>query len=161
MRAILRSAFVAFALAAFALAATGASAQSKEPMVGSWKLNVEKSKYTPGPAPKSSIVKIEQAGDGVKYWQETVNAEGKSVITEFTAKYDGKDYPLKGSPTADTVTLRKIDNLKGERVDKKDGKPVVTVTRVLSKDGKSFTSTVKGTNAKGEPYNNVVVYERM
>ena len=161
MTTILRKAIVAFALAAFAFAATGASAQSKEPMVGTWKLNVEKSKYSPGPAPKSSVVKIEQAGDGIKYWQETITLEGKSVVTEFTANYDGKDYPLKGSSAADTVAIRKIDALKGERIDKKNGKTVLTLTRELDKDGKSFTSTSKGTNAQGEAFNNVTVFERM
>ncbi len=127
--------------------------------MGTWKLNLEKSKYSPGPPPKSLTVKWEPAGKGVKFTSEGVSADGKPTATEFTGNYDGKDNPFKGSPVVDTVSLRRIDANTTERTDKKAGKVVQTLTRVVAKDGKTFTTTVKGTNAKGEPINNLLLFE--
>ena len=159
MRGILRSALLGLALA---IVAIGASAQqAKNPEVGTWKLNLAKSKYNPGPAPQSLTIVMEAAGDGVKYTSKGVNAEGKATGVEYTAKYDGKDVPLTGSQVANTTSLKKIDAHTVHRVDKKDGKVVTTIHRVYSKDGKSFTATTKGTNAKGEATNNTLVYDRV
>ena len=161
MQAILRNTIVGLALAVFAASTTSVSAQTKGPAgMGTWKLNVEKSKYNPGPAPKSLMVKFEPAGKGVKLTTEGVSADGKPTATEYTANYDGKDVPLKGSPVADTVSLRRIDALTTERTDKKAGKVVQTLTRSIAKDGKSFTVAVKGTTAKGEPINHMVVFDK-
>ena len=161
MRTVLRNSILGFALAIFAASITTASAQSTDPGMGTWKLNVEKSKYSPGPPRfKSLTIKFEPAGKGLKRTVEGVAADGKPIATEFTAEYDGKDYPLKGSATVDTVSLRRIDAATVERTDKKAGKVVAVVTRAIAKDGKSYTATVKGTNAKGEPVNDVLVFEK-
>ena len=160
MVSVLRSALVGFALAILAL---GASAQAtKNPEIGTWKLNLEKSKYNPGPPPKSpTILKMEAAGNGVKYTSEGVNAEGKAITTSYTANYDGKDAPLTGSQIGDATSLRRIDANTVERTNKKGGKVVQTIRREYAKDGKSFTAKVTGTNAKGETINNVLFYDRM
>ena len=161
MQSILRYAMFGLALVAFAATTTGVSAQSKEPVgLGTWKLSVEKSKYSPGPPPKSNTVKFERAGDGVKVTAQGVAADGTPTATEYTANYDGKDVPIKGSRVADTVALRRINDFTTERTDKKAGKVVQTITRVVAKDGKSSIVTTKGTNAKGEAVNNVVVYDK-
>ena len=161
MQAILRNAFFGLALAAFAPATTSVSAQSTEPVgMGTWKLNVEKSKFSPGPAPKSITTKFEPAGKGVKWTAERIGADGKLLGSEYTANYDGKDYPLKGSPTVDAVSLRRINALTTERVNKKEGKVVSTETREIAKDGKSYTTTVKGTDTKGQPINILMVFEK-
>ena len=158
MISVFRNAMVGFALA---MLAVGASAQpAKNPEIGTWKLNVEKSKFSPGPAPKSSTITVTAAGNGVNYRSKGVNSEGKDTGQEYTASYDGKDVPLTGSQLADTVSVRQIDANTFERVDKKAGKVVQTVRRVYSKDGKSFTATIKGTNAKGEAVNNTLLWER-
>ena len=128
--------------------------------MGTWKLNVEKSKYSPGPAPKSLTTKFEPAGKGVKLTTEGVSADGKPTATEYTANYDGKDVPIKGSPVADTVSLRRINALTTERTDKKDGKVVQTLRRSIAKDGKSFTVAIKGKTAKGEPINHKLVFDK-
>jgi len=133
------------------------SAQGKDPRIGTWKLNVAKSKYDPGPAPQSQTLKVDAVGKGEK----TVTADGKKVTVTYTANFDGKDYPLTGSALgADKVSLKRIDARTTERIDKKDGKPVVTIRRVVSADGKTMTATSKGTNAEGKPTNNVAVFEK-
>jgi hypothetical protein len=123
------------------------SAQASNPRIGTWKLNVEKSKYSPGPAPQSGTMKIEASGEGEKATTEGVNAAGTATMTQYTAQYDGKDYPITGSQNADTVSLKRIDARTMERTDKKGEKVVATSTRVVSEDGKTMTVTVKGTNA--------------
>ena len=163
MQSILRNAVLGLALATFAASATSVSAQSKakEPVgIGTWKLNVEKSKFSPGPAPQRQTVTFEPAGQGVHYTSEGVSADGKPTAQEYTTNYDGKDVPIKGSPVADTISMRRINALTTERTDKKAGKVVQTIRREVAKDGKSFTATVKGKNAKGEPVNHKLVYEK-
>ena len=70
-------------------------------MVGTWKLDTAKSKYTPGPTPKSQIAKLENADGGMKVVSDRVESDGKMTHFEWTAKFDGKDYPVKGDPGRD------------------------------------------------------------
>ena len=77
----------------------------RDPVLGTWKLNVEKSKYDPGPRPKNSTLIYEAAGQGVKVRASGVGAQGQPTGVEYTASYDGQDYPVKliGTPDYDTV----------------------------------------------------------
>ena len=136
------------------------AAQGPNSRIGTWHLNVAKSTYSPGPAPKSQVLTIEAAGAGEKVTSESVSATGAKTVTVYTANYDGKPYPITGSETADTVTLKRVDANTSERTDSKSGKPVQTFIRVVSKDGKTMTVTIKGTNAQGQTVNNVVVFEK-
>ena len=136
------------------------SAQSTDPRVGTWRVNVAKSKYNPGPPPKSHTLKVEASGQGEKIASEMVMADGTRIAQQYTASFDGKDYPLTGSPIADMVMLKRVDAHTTERVDKKGGKTMQTIRRVVSKDGKTMTATIKGTNAQGQTVNNVVVFEK-
>ena len=129
--------------------------------VGTWKLNLAKSKYSPGPPPKSLTVTYEANGDGIKTTVEGVNSEGKPISGHYAASYDGKDNPVTGEGLPyDTIALKRINANTVESTTKKDGKVVVNGKRVLSKDGKVMTMTGKGINAKGEPTNNVAVYDK-
>ena len=160
MQSILQKVIIGVAAAAFAVSMSSVSAQSKNPGMGTFKLNVEKSKYSPGPAPKSLTVKLEPVGKGVKVTTDGISADGKPFATEFTANYDGKDYPVKGSQAVDTVSLKRINALTNTRTDKKGGKAVATHKRVVAKDGKTWSVDIKGKNPKGEPFNNHLVFER-
>jgi len=136
------------------------AAQARDPRIGTWKLNVAKSKFSPGPAPQSLTVKVELAGKGEKATTEFVNSDGTRTTVQYTANFDGKDYPLTGSQVADTVSLKRIDARTTDRTDKKGGKVAQTLRRVVSQDGKTMTVTVKGTNAQGQKVNNVVVFDK-
>jgi hypothetical protein len=138
----------------------GGIAQADDKQVGTWKMNVAKSKFSPGPAPKERTLTIESQTDGLKFTIHGTNAEGNAVHMEVSPKYDGKDYPATGMPNADTISMKKIDDYTIEAVGKKGGKPMVTTKSVVSKDGKTLTSTQTGTNAKGEAVNNTIVYEK-
>jgi len=154
-----RSLPVIVGLAVWVLSGQG-PAQAADSNLGTWTLNVAKSTYSPGPAPKSLTVKFEAAGDGIKSTANSVAADGSSTHTEYTASYDGKDYPLKGMKDADTVSLKQIDANSTERIDKKAGKVVRTYTRKLSADGKTMTVRITGTDEQGGTINNTVVLER-
>ena len=127
---------------------------------GVWKMDPAKSKYDPGPAAKSITLKIESDGDTIKYSSDGIDASGNPTHAEYTAKYDGKDYPITGNPNADTVALERTDANTTRSTMKKDGQVVMTVTSVVSKDGNTRTSTFKGKNAKGQDVNNVLVYSK-
>jgi hypothetical protein len=127
---------------------------------GVWKMDPAKSKYDPGPAAKSITLKIESDGDNIKYSSDGIDATGNPTHMEYTAKYDGKDYPITGNPNADTVALERADANTTRSTLKKDGQVVMTVTSVVSSDGKTRTSTFKGKNAKGQDVNNILVYNK-
>ena len=132
-----------------------------DPFLGTWKLNLAKSKYNPGPPPKSNTYKFSLAGaNGVKLIADGVGAQGNPNHREYTANYDGKDYPVTGNPDADSVSLKRVDAYTVEGTQKLAGKLVRTFRRAVSKDGKTLTVTEKGTNAQGQAYNNVVVYDK-
>jgi hypothetical protein len=78
----------------------------------------------------------------------------------YTASYDGKDYPITGSASADTLALKATAKNTVERVDKKGGKVVQTFVRKISADGKTMTVTQKATTPKGEAVENTMVFER-
>ncbi|HEX9689563.1 MAG TPA: hypothetical protein VGB47_10905 [Thermoanaerobaculia bacterium] len=146
------------ACCAFVLSSSVALAA--ENWLGTWKLDVAKSKYSPGPAPKSLTLKFEATADGIKLTSDGVNAEGNPTHGEYVSKFDGKDVPWKGNPDADTAAAKKIDDNSYENVWKKDGKTTIIAKAVVSKSGKTLTVTLTGTNAKGQTVNNTAVYDR-
>jgi hypothetical protein len=131
-----------------------------DPTIGTWKLNLAKSKYIPGPPPRSATITYEESGDGIKRTGESVDAEGKATSFAYTAKYDGKEYPVSGSDLYDTIALKRINDYTVDATLKKSGKVASAARRAVSKDGKTMTLTITGTNAKGEIAHNVAVYEK-
>src|SRR4051812_23125445 len=95
-RSVLATLFTITSVFAFAFTV---SAHSADPWFGTWKVNLEKSKYSPGPPPKSFIRKVEPSEGGLKEIGDAVNAQGQATHSETSAKFDGKEYPVKGGPT--------------------------------------------------------------
>src|ERR1700730_603373 len=138
-----RYGFVVVCLAS-ALALT-ASLSAADMQVGTWKINLTKSKYNPAAlAPKSTTVKSDAVENGIKTVVDTVDSQGKSFRYEYTVKYDGKDYPVKGDPNRDITAIKKIDDYTFEQVNKKGGKITTTNRFVYARDGKSRTQTAIG-----------------
>jgi len=143
------------------------TAMAADMLVGTWKLNVAKSKYSPGPAPQSNTVKFEGTDGGIKLTADGVDSQGRKTHNEYTAKYDGKDNPTKpmldGKPNpnaADSVAYKKIDDYTYEATAKLKGKTLNVAKHVISKDGKTRTVTTTGTNAQGQTLNDVTVFEK-
>jgi hypothetical protein len=142
------------------LLALGMTLWAADPVVGTWKLNAAKSKYTPGPTPKSGTITYEETADGIKRTGESVDADGKTSSFKYTAKYDGKGYPVSGTDLYDKIAAKRIDYHTTEATLKKSGKVVHNARRVVSKDGKMMTITMTGTDAKGRKVHNVAVYDK-
>jgi len=152
--------FVAITLLAFTASAT-LRAQSN-PLVGTWKLNVTKSNYDPGPVPQSLTRTVEAQGKGVKYTFAGVAADGSPISYGFSVQFDGKDNPITGSvPSgADTISAKRIDSNHYVATQKKGGKVVATSKVAVSKDGKVTTVDQTGTTASGAKSHDVQVYDK-
>jgi hypothetical protein len=158
MKRVLR--FIAIAL----LAVVGSStlrAQSN-PLVGTWILNVSKSKFDPGPAPTSLTRTVEAQGDGVKYTFEGVAADGKPISYGFAVQFDGKDNPISGSiPSgADTISATRTDSNHYVATLKKGDKVIGTSKVTVSKDGRVTTVDSIGSTATGAKAHDVQVYDK-
>jgi ABC-type xylose transport system substrate-binding protein len=155
-----KSLFVGFFAVCSVLLFSGSTLLAADNWVGSWKLNLAKSKFSPGPAPKSLMLKFEASGDAITLTSDGVNAAGEATHGSYTSKFDGKDVPWTGNPDADTASARRIDANNYENTWKKGGKVTVTSKAVVSKDGKTLTASLTGKNSKGETINNTSVYDR-
>lgn len=144
----------------FGMMLVAATLWAADPSAGTWKLDVAKSKYSPGPAPKSATITYEETADGIKRTGETINADGKKTSFEYIAKLDGKEYPVTGSDIFDTISIKRVNEHTLTSTLKKGGKVVSTSRRVVSNDGKTLTLTINGTNASGEKTHTVAVYDK-
>jgi hypothetical protein len=129
------------------------------PHLGTWKLNEAKSKLTPGTS-KNLTVSYEAVGDDIKATLDGVDADGKPTHSEWTGKFDGKDYPATGDSTSDMRSYKQIDDRTLEVTAKKDGKVTLTARIVISADGKTRKVTVHSTDASGKKIMNAAVYDK-
>lgn len=133
---------------------------ANDPAVGTWKLNLAKSKYTGVQPPKSNINIFELTSEGMKVTVRLVSAEGKQSSNERIEIYDGMPHPVKGAGSggANAVSVKRIDpyTVEGDNY----GQVSNHFTRVVSKDGKTMTVTVKGTLAQGQPYQEIRVFDK-
>jgi hypothetical protein len=146
---------------AVATALPQAGLAQSNPRIGTWKLDLAKSKYSPGPPPRSNTAIFEAVGQGLRATAEGIDAQGNSTGAVFGPYfYDGKSYPITGSPAYDAASYKQVNASTFESTRRKAGKAVQTATTVLSADGKSFTLTTTGVDEKGQQINNVAVYDK-
>ena len=146
-------------LALAVTASVALPAQAQDQGIGTWRLNVSKTTMSPGPKPVSSTVTIEASDGGIKQVTEQSLGLGASK-SEFTARFDGQDYPIRGNPNADVVALKRVDDRSYEVIGKKGGKVTITSRVTLSADGKTRTVVQTGVDAKGQKVMNTMVYDR-
>ena len=132
---------------------------AQDAMIGTWKLNEAKSQIGAG-SPKNNTVVIEAAGENVKVTMDGVDPNGKPTHSEWTGKFDGKEYPVTGDANSDTRSYKKIDERTVEVSVKKRGKVTVSGRVVVSADGKTRTAHVKGTGPSGEKFETSAVYDK-
>ena len=130
-----------------------------DPNVGTWKLNQAKSQFSAG-AVKNVTVTYTTVGESYKCVVEGVDDAGKPTHNEWTGKFDGKDYPVIGDPSANTRSLRLVKPGHYALTNKKDGKTIVTGTVDFSDDNKSRTLTTDMTDAAGKKQKSIAVYDR-
>ncbi len=157
-RALALLALALMLTANFAMAAVTLS--PADGFMGTWKQNMAKSTYSPGPAPKSATYTHTQDGEWISQKCEFINAEGKSIFTTTRFKRDGKEYPYTSfSGAQKTITSNRINARTNEAI-VKYGTEKETVRDVLAADGKTITRTITGTDTKGQQVRENQVYEK-
>jgi hypothetical protein len=152
---------VSLALAFAAIVGTATISVAAEQWLGTWKLNLGKSKYSPPElAPKAQTAVWEARGDGMTLVVDGVDASGKPIHQEYSVKYDGKDYPWVGQANADTIALTRVDDEYFETTWKLKGQVTFTGQTVVSRDGKTLTANQYGTDAQGRAVATMSVYDR-
>ena len=145
--------FLVLALATMVMAA--------DPFVGTWKLNLAKSKVSdPSMMPKSEILKNVAQGDSIKTTVDGVDAKGKTYHQEYSGKWDGKDYAVAGDPAADMLAVKMVDENTIVGLAKKAGKEVENWQCTISKDEKTMNLVGKGKDEKGQKYSFTSVYDK-
>jgi hypothetical protein len=148
------------------LAVASASGQAQEGLAlkfGTWKLSVQKSKFAPGGVPQSDTRVYEDRGGGViMSTHTTITAQGQEAVTIYAAKFDGKEYPVvtRGSGVVSAISFQVIDAYSDSFTLTRDGKMAVQGVTTVAKDGKTLTMTLNTTNAQGQPFHGVSIYER-
>ena len=156
----IRSVFSVVVGLSFVLIGSG-FAQAADPWLGTWKLNVAKSKCSPGPCARSNVSHFEAvAGGGLKVTGDAVDATGRSTHTETTTMFDGKEAEVKGAATLTTRLFSRIDDRTYEFVTRVNGKVTTTTRGTVSADGRTRTLVTTGVNTDGKPVHNEAVYER-
>jgi hypothetical protein len=133
-------------------------AQTADLLSGEWRLNVAQSKYASAAPPKSQTTTLRTVDRGLHEIVERVNADGTTTRWEVTARYDGRDYPVKGDPSRDTVAMTRVDQHTVDIVNKKAGAVVSRMRIVVAADGRSRTNTV--TDASGQKTTAVLFFDR-
>jgi hypothetical protein len=154
---------VCVAVAALLAVSSAVWSQAADPWIGTWKVNLAKSTFDPGPKPTvAATVTIEpSAGGGIKTTIDATNAQGQPTHTETVGMFDGKDNPVQGTPAPNTTTaFTRIDNQTYQAMGKVDGKATTTTRVTISADGKTLTATQTGKTAQGQTVNNVIVADK-
>ena len=136
--------------------------QTADPLIGTWTLDVFKSTYYTGEPPLRRTITFEAVADGIKQTMETTRQGfniSETVKVEYTAKLDGKDYPIKNSGL-DTVALKRINPTTVERIGKIKDKATETATMKLSNNGRTLTIVTKGVSDTGAEYSRDEVFNR-
>jgi hypothetical protein len=131
-----------------------------DPWLGTWQLNLTKSKYSPGPPPKSNTVTFQGEGQNHKLTAAGINAEGNPTSAVVTWIYDGMPHPVTGNPGYDAGAWTRVDPYTVIISRTKAGKLVQTSTVVVSRDGKTATATTTGIDANGRLINDIADFDK-
>ena len=132
---------------------------SANPQMGTWKLNEAKSKLVPGMGKNTTVTYVEH-NDKIRITVDGVDKNGKPTHSVWVGKFDGKAYPLKGSPSLNAVAYRTVNDRTNEITTLKDGKVAWSGRIAVAADGKSRTVTINGTDANGKKFTGKAVYDK-
>jgi hypothetical protein len=130
------------------------------PLIGTWKLNLAKSTYSPGPPPRSQTITTQAEGQGLRFTIDTIDAQGNPTKAVLMSIDDGRSYPVTGNPDYDAVSFKQVNDPTAWLIRTKAGKVVQTLVSVVSADGKTWTLTTAGVTPNGQQLYNVVVREK-
>jgi len=149
-----------FLAAVLATAVPEIGLAQSNPLIGTWKLNLAKSRFSGSPPPRSTTLTFAGEGQNLTNTAESIDAQGQTTKTVFMHIYDGKPHPTTGSGIYDATTYDRVDAYTVNWVRSKDGKAVQTGSNVVSADGKTYTVTTIGIGANGQQISSLAVYEK-
>ncbi len=140
------------ASAVAAIVALALSAAPIQSMGGSWKLNVDKSKWGKRDRPASIDLKIEHNDPSIKYHGTVINADGSDKREfDFDGAIDGKAYPGNGPDGPGTITITRVNAYATKWTFRsKDGKVSEEAVTTVSRDGKQLTRRILRKTPTGE-----------
>ena len=148
-------------LAVFAI--TAVIAFGADNSIGTWKVNVAESKYTPAPFPVKTLTSVREAvPGGVKVTNTGERADGTAINASYTAKYDGSAAAVTGTGSPyDSIAIKQVNaNTLTYQAKQTNGKYLASGRTVISSDGKTMTTRAKGVDANGAPMTLTLVYEK-
>ena len=146
-------------LAAFpVLDLAGQSPLENPQLIGVWRLDLDKSRYSPGPPPTGETRIYARDKEGVTGKIDRRYTDGRRDIIEYRAGYD-HDYPVSGTRAYDMARFRRVDDFTTEGVLSHAGKIYGYSRRTISADGKTMTITFRRTEP-GDMVNNVAIYHK-
>jgi hypothetical protein len=138
-----------------------AQTQIEDGWLGTWKENIDKSTYRPGPAPKSpSVAKWERDGQGLKITTDLTDEKGAPGHWVITSQLDGKDAPITGGPAGMTRSVKLLEPRTYEIVTKMGGKELTTTRAILSPSGQLLRFVTTGANAQGQAVSDIIIWEK-
>ncbi len=142
---------ISLALVVLAMSTTLAALEADNSL-GTWKANIEASKYTPAPWPVKSLTVVREA------------APGGVKVTTTGERMDGTATPAgvtgKGAPY-DTVSIKEVDsNIFIYEAKSTSGKYHASGRIVISNEGKTMTLTATGTDPDGKEMTLALVYDK-
>jgi hypothetical protein len=131
--------------------------QGVDPLIGTCKLNFEKSKgnFLLSKSLSFTVVKDDQ---NMISTVEALNAEGQLNKFAIPHIHDGAPHPITGNPGYDSVLITRIGNTFNQTRFRK-GEPVEVLQGVIV-SGETFTATTEGIGIRGQSYHYVYVYDR-
>jgi hypothetical protein len=157
-RARLGTFLAAATLAVYALATHAQN--TKQPLEGTWLLDVGKSKFMPLPGLKGQMRTYAMADGLEKMSARGMDSAGKPTLVQYAARYDGNDYDIIGSSGGTKISLQRIDKLTTQATEKHGGKPTIVALRRVSADGKTLTVDTHGTLPDGRRLQATLVFHR-
>jgi hypothetical protein len=145
-------------LTALALCTLLTAAES-DPVLGVWKLNLARSRFNPGPAPRNQTRTYVQTPKGIQVTIHSTDLKGRASTIEFPEKYDGKDYAVEGSDVADALAMVRINDYMAEATMKHGGMVVATARRLITDEGKTLVISFKELSSE-HPVDNELVYDK-
>jgi len=135
---------------------------ASDPLAGTWTLNTAKTKYTTGTPPKNITLVIEEQGPNLQVTATGTSSDGSPISVKYTVPITGGTGSVQAGATGDAngITSKRVSANVRDNSYTKDGKELRTRHFVVSKDGKTMTSKVKGTNANGSPVDGTDVYDK-
>jgi hypothetical protein len=135
------------------------AAAEPDPILGVWKLNLARSRFNPGPAPRSQTRTYVETPKGIQVTIRSVGVNGRSSTIEFPERYDGKDYPVHGSEVADALALVRTNEYMAEATMKHAGRVVATARRLITDEGKTLIISYQEPSSE-HPVDNQLVYDK-